>query len=98
MTKSTQLVSVAKAEDTFDLLEHIAWERVIRPALDAEIRRMSSLLVSEALGTPLPGGLTREQVAGKCYGIQYISRLFEKILKDGERALVDLQADGLHIT
>ena len=98
MDKSTQLVAVAKAEDTYDLLEHIAWEKVIKPALDQEIKRMSSLLVSEALGTPLPGGLTREMVAGKCYGVQYISRLFEKILKDGERALVDLQADGLHIT
>lgn len=98
MDKSDQLVAVAKAEDTYDLLQHIAWERVVKPALDEDLKRLSSLLVSEALGTPLPAGWTREQVAGKCYGIQYISRLFEKILKEGERALVDLQASGLKIT
>lgn len=98
MDKSSQLVAVAKAEDTYDLTQHIAWDKIIKPALDLEIKRMSSMLVSEALGTPLPGGLSREQIAGKCYGIQYISHLFEKILKDGERALVDLQADGLKIT
>ena len=96
--KERQLLAVAHAEDTYDLRQHIAWEKVIKPALDLEVKRMSSLLVSEALGTPLPGGLTREQVAGKCYGIQYISRLFERILEQGEAALRELQSDGLHIT
>ena len=96
--KSTQLVAVAMAEDTYDLMQHIAWEKVIKPKLDAEVKRMSSLLVSEALGSPLPGGLTREQLAGRCYGIQYISSLFEKILQRGEKALADLQGSGIHIT
>ena len=98
MDNATKLVAVAQAEDTYDLLQHIAWDTVIKPALDDEVRRMSSLLVAEALGTPLPGGLTREQVAGRCYGIQFISSLFEKVLRRGEKALEDLQASGLHLT
>lgn len=98
MTKSDQLMAVAKAEDTYDLLQHIAWDKVIQPALEDEVKRLSSLLVSEALGTPLPGGLTREQVAGKCYGIQFMSHLFKQILTRGEKALQDLQATGLQIT
>lgn len=99
MTSNEQkLVAVAKAEDTFDLLDHIAWTGVIKPALDLEFKKYTELLVLEALGNPLPGGLTREQVAGKCYGIQYISSLFEQILKRGEKALQDLQATGLHLT
>ena len=98
MDNATKLVAVAQAEDTYDLLQHIAWDTVIKPALDDEVKRMSSLLVAEALGTPLPGGLTREQVAGRCYGIQFISSLFEKVLRRGEKALEDLQASGLHLT
>ena len=98
MSNSTKLVAVAQAEDTYDLLQHIAWDRVIKPALDAEVKKYSQLLVLEALGNQMPGGLTREQVAGRCYGIQFVSSLFERILQKGEVALRDLQADGLKLT
>ena len=98
MTHGDKLMAVAKAEDTYDLLQHIAWDKVIKPALDAEVKTYSQLLVLEALGNPLPGGLTREQVAGRCYGVQFISSLFEKILQRGEKALEDLQGTGLQIT
>ncbi|MDE1766562.1 MAG: hypothetical protein KGI27_09890 [Thaumarchaeota archaeon] len=97
MTRSDQLVAVAKAEDTYDLLQHIAWEKIIKPALDQEVKKYSELLVAEALGTSLPGGLTREQVAGRCYGIHFVSSLFEKILQRGEKALEDLQGAGIKV-
>lgn len=90
MTHNDKLLSVAQAEDTYDLLNHIAWTDVVKPKLEEQVRNMSKLLVSEALGTPLPGGYTREQVAGMCYGINYITSLLEKILTKGERALKDL--------
>lgn len=97
MSHSDKLIAVAKAEDTYDLLQHIAWDKVIKPALEAEVKKYSQLLVLEALGNPLPGGLTREQVAGRCYGVQFMSSLFEKILQRGEKALEDLQGPGLNI-
>lgn len=93
----SRLISAAKAEDTYDLMQHIAWTDVVQPALDREVRRYSEMLVANALGTPMPGGLTREQVAGMCYGIQFVSRLLEKILKDGEKALKSLQDEGISL-
>lgn len=92
-----QLIAAAKAEDTYDLLCHIAWTDVIKPKLEEQVKRLSSQLVAEALGKPLPEGLTRERVAGMCYGIQYITSLFEKILKDGERAVKDLKDTGISL-
>ena len=97
MTHQEQLIAAAKAEDTYDLLNHIAWTDVIRPRLEEVVRQYSALLVSEALGGALPPGKTREQLAGIAYGINYITGLFERILKDGERALEGLATTGLQI-
>lgn len=91
----SNLISVAQAEDTFDLLNHIAWTDVIKPKLDAQVKQWSAMLVNEALGLPIPSGHTREQVAGMCYGINYISTVFERVLKDGEKALADLHKHGI---
>ena len=59
MNYTQRLESVAKAEDTYDLLNHIAWTDVIKPALDEQLKQWSAMLVAEALGTPNPAGLTR---------------------------------------
>jgi len=91
------LVTVAKAEDTYDLLNHIAWTDVVRPRLEQEVKNLSSILVAEALGTPISGGRTREQIAGICYGINYMIHLFEKIMESGERALAELNSLGVAI-
>jgi len=96
MTHEERLYSVAKAEDTYDLMHHIAWDATVKPALDKQLGSLTKLLVNEALGGKLPEGLTRERVAGMCYGINYISTLLEKILKEGEHALKDLSLAGIH--
>ncbi len=96
MIHEERLYSVAKAEDTYDLMHHIAWDTVVKPALDKQVTDLSKLLVNEALGGKLPEGLTRERVAGMCYGINYISTLLEKILREGEKAMKDLSAMGIH--
>lgn len=93
----TRLEAVAKAEDTQDLLGHIAWTDVVRPRFQREIEMASKLLVNEALGAPLPGGLTREQVAGRAYGLNWTMTLLEQILKDGKRALDQLNLEGITI-
>jgi hypothetical protein len=92
-----KLTAVAKAEDTYDLLNHIAWTDVVRPALEAQTVKYSKLLVAEALGSPLPGTLSREQVAGMCYGIQYITSLMESILSKGEKALKEINSIGVSL-
>lgn len=90
MTHQEQLLAAAKAEDTYNLLNHIAWTDVIRPRLQGQVEIYSRMLVNEALGSPLPPGRTREQIAGMAFGINEICKLFEQILRDGERALAAL--------
>lgn len=97
MTHQDQLLAAVKGEDTQDLLNHIAWTDVIRPRLEAQVTQWSQILVAEALGGPLPPGKTREQVAGMAYGVQSTIRLFEQILKDGERAISALSAEGIKL-
>jgi len=55
------------------------------------------MLIAEAMGGKLPEGLTRERVAGMAYGIQYITTLIEKVLREGDRAVKDLSAEGISI-
>jgi hypothetical protein len=97
MTHQDQLITAAKAQDLYDLQQHIAWTDVIQPKLKLAVQQYATLLVNEALGSPLPPGKTREQIAGVAYGINYICDLFERILKDGERALVQLGSEGISI-
>lgn len=90
-------MSVAQAEDVYDLMNHIAWTDVIRPRLEKDIKNNTDLLISEALGTPIANGQTREQVAGMCYGIKHVISIFEEILRKGERAVAELNSAGISL-
>ncbi len=96
-THQDLLVTAAQGEDTYDLLNHIAWTDVIKPKLQRTVQDYSAILVNEALGGPLPPGKTREQIAGAAFGINYIITLFERVLRDGEKALEELAAHGTQI-
>jgi hypothetical protein len=98
MSHNTQLLAAAKAQDLYDLQTHIAWTDILQPKLREQVALYSAMLVAEALGTPQPGGLTREQIAGRAYGIQYVLTLFERILKEGERAVAALENEGIKLT
>lgn len=89
-----QVMAVAKMEDTLDLLSHIAWTDTIKPELEKQVRVYSEMLVNDALGVPLPEGLTREKIAGMCYGISWISKFLDRVLRDGEKAVKDLHLSG----
>jgi hypothetical protein len=97
MTKQANLVKIAQAEDTYDLLNHIAWTDVIRPQLQKQSDDFGKMLVAHLLGSPLPGTLTKEQLAGRIYGINEIISLMEKILTQGKKALETLNAEGLNL-
>lgn len=98
MTHNEALLAAAKAEDTQDLMNHIAWTDVIRPQLEKQVKQWSEMLVQEALGAPLPPGRSREQIAGMAFGVQYVVGFLEKILKDGERGLLALSNEGINIS
>ena len=95
-------LDAAKAEDLSDLLQHIAWTDTLRPMLVRERENYTKLLVNSTLGTPVrvPTAtgvveLSKEQLAGKIYGIDYIMDLMEKILSRGARAVAELRSQGV---
>lgn len=100
MRSTTAFVDAYKADDLSDLLDHLAWTDTVRPALLRERDSLTRSLVNSTLGLPIqaktlagPVEVTREQLAGKIYGIDYIVTVFEKILTRGavaERQLKDL--------
>lgn len=91
------LVTYAQAEDTKDLLNHIAWTDVIQPRLARLKANYGKMLVAHLLGQPLPGSLTKEQLAGRIYGIDEMERLFSRILESGQAAFTELEAQGIHV-
>lgn len=105
MSKSPFL-DAAKAEDLGDLLDHIAWTDTLRPALLRERDNYTKMLVNATLGTPvqIPASagrsaveISKEQLAGKIYGIDYIVELVEGILSKGTRAVAELRKNGLNL-
>ena len=98
MSHTTQLVSIAQAEDTSDLLNHIAWTDVIKPRLRKLSEGYSKMLVNHLLGSTLPPNLTKEQVAGRIYGINEIISTFELVLVQGEKALDAIQLEGISLS
>jgi len=97
MSNESNLIKVAQAEDTFNLLDHIAWTSVIKPRLLQSKEMYSKILVAHLLGQPLSDGLTKEQIAGKIYGIDFILTVIETILRDGEKALNELSHQGISL-
>ena len=92
-----KLTKIAQAEDTFNLLEHIAWTDVVKPKLLHKKEALGKQLVDHLLGLPLPDGVTKEMIAGQIYGINEIIAIFELILTSGERAYKELNSKGIHV-
>ena len=97
-------LDVYKAQDLDSLLDHIAWSDTVRPALIRERDALTLLLVNSTLGLPVqsktatgPVEVTKEQLAGKIYGINYIMTLFEKLLQRGEIAERQLKELGINV-
>lgn len=98
MTNEERLVAVAQAEDTYDLLQHIAWTDILLPQLEKEKKAALEAIAAFHLGTPLPNGVTVEKLAGKAYGINYVTQKIENVLTRGKKALGEIQEQGIHIT
>jgi len=79
-------LKAAQGLDTQDLLNHIAWTDVIKPKLDEAKLLLTKQLVDATLNPQQPNSQTREQIAGRLWGIDYIITSFEKVLREGARA------------
>jgi hypothetical protein len=98
MDTQAKLIAVAQAEDTANLLDHIAWTDVILPKLNKLKENYAKILVAHLLGTPLPEGKTKEQYAGLIYGIDAVTNLLSNILRNGKSAFEDLNSQGIHLS
>ncbi len=90
-------LSAAQGMDTHDLLNHIAWTDVIKPQLLAAKSILTQRLVDATLSPQKEGSETREQLAGKLFGINFIENTLEKILRDGDRSKAALANQNLFI-
>ena len=98
MSLASNLESIARAEDTNNLLDHIAWTETILPAILKHRAGFEAQLVGSVLGhrAVLVNGqtLTPEQLAGRIDGITYTIKLLEDILRKGERAMAEMNNLG----
>lgn len=96
MTQNDAL-KAAQGMDVRDLLDHIAWTDVIRPHLNDAKALLTKRLVDATLNPQKEGTETREQLAGKLFGINFIENVLEKILREGERSKEALASQNLFI-
>lgn len=83
MTNEQLAQRAREADETYDLLTHVGWTDVVKPKLLKDKSIQEKILVDHLLGRPLPDGQTKEQVAGRIYGINYIIETLESILRTG---------------
>ena len=96
MTNQARAEAVAKAEDLNNLLDHIAWQQAVKPVILKKRNDLSTMLVNATLGAASSQNqpYTKEQLAGAIWGIDEMLHIFEKILRDGEKALNELREQG----
>lgn len=97
--------AAARAEDVGDLLNHIGWTETLRPTLVRQREQFTKFLVEATLGRPVqmatntgPVTMSREQLAGRIYGIDSILDLVETVLTKGARGVAALRDGGVSLS
>lgn len=97
MSDLSTAVTAYQGQDTLDLLDHIAWTDVLRPKLEQHRKYLTDKLVSATLSAPQPNSESKEQIAGKLYGIQFMINTIEKVLRAGANAKAALAEENLFL-
>lgn len=96
--------AVARAEDLSELLDHIAYRETLKPEIEKTRAFYQQALTRAVLGQPVsvvgfdgkPSAVSAEQLAGMCYGLDFLLALIERVLRKGSSALKVLrQAEQL---
>ena len=91
MSNDKLVQDLAKADDLCDLLDHIAWDKTLSPALVKYKENYQNLLVKSVLGqavvdTTTGQVISKEMLAGRIEGIEWIHKFILNIIKRGEVA------------
>ena len=90
MTQDYAEKAIDKADKLTDLLEHVGWEEVLKPQLEAYRSNMEKALVQVVLGGRVLVNeieLSKEQIAARADAIGFLIGRIETILKSGAQAL-----------
>ena len=96
MTHQEIAVRAYQGADTRDLLNHIAWTDVIKPELLKAKEFYTKELVTGVLEATSKSG-SREQIAGRIYGIDFVIKVLENVLRNGKLAEDLLAQENLHL-
>lgn len=99
MPTEKQFIAATQAQDLEDLLEHIGWLGTIKPALEGHRARYQALLVQSVLGQQIidhtsGGVVSKEMLAGRIAGIDWLDQFLTNVLKRGETARRALQQEN----
>ena len=96
MTPETAEKAIDRADKLVDLLEHVGWEEVLKPQLEAYRKNMEQALVQVVLGGRVQMNdteLTKEQIDARADAIGFLIGRIETILKSGAQALKMFEGD-----
>ena len=96
MTEKTILAAMQGA-DTEDFLQHIAWQEVVLPELRKTITILTKQLVDSTLVPSKEGQPSKEQIAGKLFGIDWTIKVIEDIVSKGKVASKELASHNYSV-
>lgn len=98
MTQFEKLATQSmQAEDVQDLLNHIGWQGVLSPSIQKYRNNLTTLITAKILGNTNASPHSIEQLAGMIHGIDWMTKLIERVLADGHRASQVLQENGISV-
>jgi hypothetical protein len=89
--------TAAQGIDAEDFLEHIGWTDALRPKLEAAKATLTKQLVDVTLRPADPTAESREQIAGKLWGLDWVVQQIENHVRRGRDARASLAKANIHL-
>lgn len=91
------VLQAAQGLDAEDFLQHIGWTDALRPKLLTAKDILTKQLVDLTLSKPDPTSESREQIAGKLWGIDWVIKQIEAHVRKGREAEAQLAQANIHL-
>lgn len=97
MTYQDLAITAAQGIDTEDWLRHISWTDVLKPRFERDQQLLRDRLVASVLKPASAEAESREQIAGKLYGINYAINVIEETVRKGRNASAELSKSNISL-